>query len=148
MEEVIFSGTVADTLRMTSPMATDGQLVDALQTACAWDFVSQLPDGIHTPLGERGSGLSEGQIQRLAIARALLSDAPILLLDEATSALDIDTERRVLGNMLSSGKRRTVIVTTHRPTVLLSCTRVYAITEGCARQLTQKEIDGLTVHKA
>ena len=147
-EKVIFSGTVADTLRMTSPMATDGQLVDALQTACAWDFVSQLPDGIHTPLGERGSGLSEGQIQRLAIARALLSDAPILLLDEATSALDIDTERRVLGNMLSSGKRRTVIVTTHRPTVLLSCTRVYAITEGCARQLTQKEIDGLTVHKA
>lgn len=147
-EKVIFSGTIADTLRMTNPVATDEQLVAALKTACAWDFVSQLSDGINTPLGERGSGLSEGQIQRLAIARALLSDAPILLLDEATSALDIDTERQVLHNMLSDNRHRTVIVTTHRPTVLQSCTRVYAIDDGKARQLTQNEIDTLTAHKA
>lgn len=147
-EKVIFSGTIADTLRMTDPTATDAQLICALQTACAWDFVSKLSDGIHTPLGERGSGLSEGQIQRLAIARALLSEAPILLLDEATSALDMETERQVLHNMLSAGKRRTVIVTTHRPTVLQSCTRVYAIDEGQAQQLMQSEIDTMTAHKA
>ena len=147
-EKVIFSGTIADTLRMTNPVATDEQLAAALKTACAWDFVSQLSDGINTPLGERGSGLSEGQIQRLAIARALLSDAPILLLDEATSALDIDTERQVLHNILSGDQKRTVIVTTHRPTVLQSCTRVYAIDDGKARQLAQSEIDTLTAHRA
>ena len=147
-EKVIFSGTIADTLRMSNPMATDEQLTKVLQTACAWDFVSQLSDGINTPLGERGSGLSEGQIQRLAIARALLSNAPIMLLDEATSALDVETERQVLHNMLSGEQHRTVIVTTHRPTVLQSCTRVYEIDDGQARQLTQNEVDTLASHKA
>lgn len=147
-EKVIFSGTIADTLRMANPMASDEQLTEVLQSACAWEFVSALPQGIHTPLGERGSGLSEGQIQRLAIARALLGDAPILLLDEATSALDIETEQKVLQHMLSSGKRRTVVVTTHRPTVLLSCTHVYSITDGHAKPLTQEEISALTSHRA
>lgn len=143
-EKVVFSGTVAECLRMSNPAATDAELEQALKLACAWDFVSALPGGLHYPFKERGAGLSEGQIQRLAIARALLSSAPVMLLDEATSALDLATERAVLGNMLSSGTRRTVIVTTHRPTVLLSCARVYSIEEGRAKVLSQEEIDALT----
>lgn len=142
-EKVIFSGTIAESLRLAAPLANDEQLRQALEMACAWDFVSALPQGVNTPLGERGSGLSEGQIQRLAIARAVLSDAPLLLLDEATSALDLDTERQVLHNMLHEN-RRTVIVTTHRPTVLRSCSRVYSLTEGRAQQLTAEQIEELS----
>jgi len=143
-EKVVFSGTIAESLRLANPLAPDQRLEEALKLACAWDFVCALPGGIHYRLRERGAGLSEGQLQRLAIARALLSDAPVMLLDEATSALDLATERKVLSNMLSGDHRRTVIVTTHRPTVLLSCARVYSIDEGKARVLTQTEIDALT----
>lgn len=147
-EKVVFSGTVAECLRMSNPLATDEQLEQALRLACAWDFVSALPGGIHFRLKERGTGLSEGQIQRLAIARALLSNAPVMLLDEATSALDLATERKVLHNMLSSNRHRTIIVTTHRPTVLLSCARVYSIQDGRAKILTQEEIHALTTNPA
>lgn len=139
-EKVVFSGTIADCLRLSNANASGVELEEALRLACAWDFVSALPNGVHTQLGERGSGLSEGQIQRLAIARALLSDAPVMLLDEATSALDIRTERKVLENLLSGGAKRTVIVTTHRPTVLLSCTRVYSITGHEAALLSPSEV--------
>lgn len=147
-EKVVFSGTVADCLRMSNPFASDAQLEQALRLACAWDFVSALPGGIYFPLRERGNGLSEGQIQRLAIARSLLSDAPVMLLDEATSALDLATERSVLHNTLSFRKERTVIVTTHRPTVLLSCNRVYSIEGGRAKLLSQEEISALTAGHA
>ena len=143
-EKVVFSGTVADSLRISNPAATDAQLKTALELACAWDFVEKLPGGLDHRLKERGLGLSEGQLQRLAIARALFSDAPVMLLDEATSALDLATERKVLANMLSSGNNRTVIVTTHRPTVLLSCARVYAIRDGRAEVLSAEEIAELT----
>lgn len=142
-EKVVFSGTIADSLRMSNPLATEEEIEQALRLACAWEFVSHLPEGIHCPLKERGAGFSEGQIQRLAIARALLSDAPVMLLDEATSALDLATERVVLQNLLSSGYHRTIIVTTHRPTVLLSCTRVYSIEEGQAKLLSDREIQAL-----
>ena len=146
-EKVVFSGTIAETLRMSAPDASDAQLEKALRLACAWDFVSQLPGGLEYSMKERGLGLSEGQIQRLAIARALLSDAPVLLLDEATSALDMATERTVLRSMLSSSRKRTVIVTTHRPTVLLSCTRVYSIEHAKARLLSRQEILDMTSGK-
>ena len=141
-EKVVFSGTVADSLNMCGQHSEEA-LRAALEAACAWDFVSGLPKGTDTLLGERGSGLSEGQIQRLAIARAILSDAPVMLLDEATSALDMETERKILHNMLNGEKRRTAIVTTHRPTVLSSCDRVYAIREGKAVQLTEAEIGAM-----
>lgn len=143
-EKVIFSGTISDCLRMSNPLATEEQLEDALKQACAWDFVQELPERLNTQLRENGRGLSEGQIQRLAIARALLSPAPVMLLDEATSALDLETERTVLHNILSEGRRRTVIVTTHRPTVLLSCTRVYSIQNGQSVILTPEEIKQFT----
>ena len=137
-EKVIFSGTVRDCLRLSDPTADDEELEYALRLSCAWDFVSALPRGLDTPLGERGSGLSEGQIQRLAIARAILSSAPVMLLDEATSALDPETEKAVLHGLLA--RQRTVVVTTHRPSVLSSCTRVYAIRDGRAVQLSKEEV--------
>lgn len=125
----MFSGTIAENMRNVCPNATDEQIVHALQLSCAWEFVSRLPDGIYSKIGERGSGFSEGQSQRLSIARALLHDAPVLLLDEATSALDVATERRVLKNIMNDERPHTCLVTTHRPTVLSMCSRVYAIRE-------------------
>lgn len=95
-DNVIFSGTVAETLRLVRPNAPEEALWAALRAACAEDFVRGLPGGLDCPLRERGGSLSEGQNQRLAIARAILADAPILLLDEVTSALDLETEQRVL----------------------------------------------------
>lgn len=128
----MFSGTIAENMRNVKPDASDEDIVEVLKLACAWEFVEKLPKGIDTLVRERGGGFSEGQAQRLSIARALLRKAPILLLDEATSALDVATERRVLRNIMSDKSPRTCIVTTHRPTVLSICTRVYAIREkGC-----------------
>lgn len=126
-EKVVFSGTIAGCLRLTAPGATDDQLKEVLRLACADEFVDTLPDGIHTLLAEKGTRFSDGQIQRLAIARALLSDAPILLLDEATSALDFETERKVVENLVNQNPNRTIIVTTHRPQILNYCTRIYRI---------------------
>ena len=122
----LFSGTVAENLRMNKPDASEETLYEALRLACAEEFVRQLPLGLDTPVRER-EGLSEGQLQRLCIARALLSDAPILLMDEATSALDIDTERKVLENIMRSQSHRTCILTTHRPSVLEISHQVYRI---------------------
>ena len=92
----------------------------ALQIACADGFVGELEQGIDTLLGERGTGLSEGQMQRIAIARAVFSNRPILLLDEATSSLDEETEARLLGN-LRAMTDKTVIIITHRLAVLSIC---------------------------
>ncbi len=141
----LLSGTVAENLRMVKEDATDEQIEDALRIACAWDFVSKLPDGINSKLGERGRGLSEGQAQRVAIARAVLRDAPILLLDEATSALDVATERQVLRNIIQQRPNKTCIVTTHRPTVLNLCQRVYRLSETRATELSEEESSRLAM---
>lgn len=122
-----FSGTVRENLQMIRPDATDAQLYDVLRMACAEDLIQALPLGLDTPVREQGGGFSEGQLQRLCIARALLSNAPILLLDEATSALDIETEQKVLNNIMHSQKGRTCIITTHRPSVLEISHRIYRI---------------------
>ena len=129
-EKAMFSGTVAEMLRLFSPEATDEEINAALKAACAYDFVAALPEGINTPLGERGAGFSEGQNQRLAIARAVLRKAPVLLLDEATSALDLETERRVLENITALCRGKTLIVMTHRESVLPLCDSVYRISGG------------------
>lgn len=141
----ILAGTIAENLRMVREDATDEELEQALKTACAWEFVSKLPDGIHSRLGERGRGLSEGQAQRIAIARALLRDAPVLLLDEATSALDVATERQVLRSVIRQCPNRTCIVTTHRPTVLSMCRRVYRVSDGDVRELSAEESSRLAM---
>lgn len=123
----MFAGTIAYNMRNVKEDATDEEIISALKLACAWDFVEKLPEGINTEIRERGAGFSEGQAQRLSIARALLKKAPILLLDEATSALDNETAQRVLANITSDESPRTVIVTTHREEVMEICDRIYSI---------------------
>ena len=111
-------------------MAPDAELtalIEVLKQAEAWDFISRLPNGMDTRIDEQGVNFSEGQIQRICIARALLRNAPVLIMDEATSALDTETETRVLKNMMTSDANRTCILTTHRPSMLQYCTRVYQI---------------------
>lgn len=140
----MFSGTIASNMRNVKPDATDEEIIEALKLSCAWDFVEKLPLQIETELQERGGGLSEGQCQRLSIARALLRKSPILLLDEATSALDVATERKVLRSIMADTYPRTVIVTTHRPTVLNACTRVYSIHSKTCELLSGDEIDRMS----
>ena len=137
----MFSGTIADNMRNVKEDATDEEIVEALKIACAWEFVERLPQGIHSEIKERGGGFSEGQAQRLSIARAILKRAPILLLDESTSALDMATERRVLQNIMQDKYPRTTIVTTHRPTVLNICNRVYSIGDRKCVLLSKEEIE-------
>ena len=137
----MFSGTIAENMRNVKPDATDEEIIEALKLSCAWDFVEKLPNGIQSVVKERGGGFSEGQAQRLSISRALLRKSPILLLDEATSALDVATERKVLKNIMQDTYPRTCIVTTHRPTVLNICTRVYAIRDKRCEVLNEVEIE-------
>ena len=123
----IFSGTVREALTFGDQHVTDDAIWQALDIAAA-DFVKELPDGLGARLGERGAGLSEGQLQRLAVARAVLSEHPILLLDEATSALDEGTEERLLNN-LKRMTDRTVLIVTHRPRVRAISDRVWVLRE-------------------
>ncbi len=139
----MFSGTIAQNLRNVMPDASDEDIIKALQLACAWNFVSKLPDGINSEIKERGGGFSEGQAQRLSIARAILRRSPFLLLDEATSALDVATERMVLKNLMQDTYPRTCIVTTHRPTVLNMCQRVYEIHDKQCTLLDDDKINRL-----
>ena len=135
----VFSGTIAENLRLVKPEASDEELEEVLKVACAWDFVSRFPDGLDHRLGAGGRGVSEGQAQRLAIARALLRSAPILLLDEATSGLDIATEQQLLKNLRQSGRLNTCILVTHRPESARFCSRTYEIHR---RQVTEVTEDG------
>ena len=135
----IFSGTIAENLRMVKEDASDEEIIEALKSACAYEFVSRLEGGINAKIGARGQGLSEGQCQRIAIARALLREAPILLLDEATSALDVSTERKVLNNIMINHPNKTCIVTTHRPSVLNMCQRVYRVMDTKLTVLSEEE---------
>lgn len=118
----LLSGTIRDNLRLGNLSATDDDMLNALHRACA-DFVCELPDGLDTVCSESGGGLSEGQAQRIAIARALLRDGSVMLFDEATSSLDPDTERRLLANLLAD-RQRTIIFVTHRMAVVDYCDRV------------------------
>ena len=139
----LLSGTIAENMRLARQDATDEEIIEALKLACAWEFVEKLPDGINDNIYERGKGLSEGQAQRISIARALLRDAPVMLMDEATSALDVETERTVLRSILQKSPDRTFILTTHRPTVLSMCDRVYRVVDKQITRLDQQEINSI-----
>ena len=121
----LLSGTIRDNLLMGCPDATDDDLWRVLRLVCG-DFVATLPQGLDTVCSEAGGGLSEGQAQRIAIARALLRNRSIMLFDEATSALDPDTERQLLENILSD-RSKTVIFITHRPAVVDYCDQVLRV---------------------
>ena len=128
---ILMNGTIREVVSFAEPAAAgdDKRLQKALAIVCADGFVGGLEQRVDTQLGEQGTGLSEGQMQRIAIARAVFSDAPILLLDEATSSLDADTERTLLEN-LRSMTDKTVVIVTHRPAALTICDRVLRFTEG------------------
>ncbi len=132
----LMAGTICDTVAFAEQGDSPDlqRVVVACKAACAWDFIRALPQGLDTPLGQRGTGLSEGQVQRLAVARAVYSQAPVLLLDEATSALDAETEREMLANLRALPGRAAVLVT-HREATLAVCDRVVEICGGsCAEQ--------------
>lgn len=126
---MILSGTIKDNLTLGKPDVSEENLVNATKTACIYDMIEKLPDGFDTVLGERGLGLSEGQIQRLAIARAIIADAPIILLDECTSALDIETETKILDN-IKNLKSKTVLFISHRANTLKICDSVLHMDGG------------------
>ena len=117
---LILSGTIRQNIVISKPDANDAEIAKALYVSAADEFIAALPHGLETQLEESGAGLSEGQLQRIAIARAVLGGAPILLLDECTSALDEETEKTVLERIKAlTGK--TCIAVTHRPAALELC---------------------------
>ncbi len=120
---MVLSGTIRENISFCRPDASDKDIIKASKLAMIWDFIETLPEGLDTVIGERGLGLSEGQIQRLAIARAFLCDAPILLLDEATSALDEGTEKGLLENIRSL-EGKTCIFISHKHRTIEMCDRI------------------------
>ncbi len=125
----LMSGTIREIVTFSdkNQMKDEIRINKALKIACADEFVSYLENGIDTMLGERGTGLSEGQMQRIAVARAIFSDNPILLFDEATSALDEQTERQLIEN-LRTMTDKTVVIVTHRPAALEICDKIFEFT--------------------
>lgn len=126
---LLLSGTIRENITIAKPDATEEELRHAVYVSAMDAYVPQLPQGLDTPLGEGGAGLSEGQIQRLAIARAVLGGAPILLLDECTSALDEETEKTVL-QRLRALPGRTCLAVTHRPAALDVCDHIIRVKDG------------------
>lgn len=126
---LILSGSIRDNIAFFDDNVDDEKIISAAENACIWDFISTLPKGLDTVIGENGSGLSEGQLQRISIARALYSDAPIILLDEATSALDENTEANVLKN-IKEMKNKTCIIITHKDAALKICDKHFRLTDG------------------
>ncbi|MGO4458484.1 thiol reductant ABC exporter subunit CydD [Streptomyces sp. M-16] len=126
----LFAGTIAENVRLARPGAPDEAVEAALRDAGAWEFVSALPGGTRTPLGEGGVGLSAGQRQRLSLARAFLADRPVLLLDEPTAALDGGTEAAVVEAVRRLAVGRTVLLVVHRPALLAVADRVVRVGEG------------------
>lgn len=119
----LFQGTIRENLQMAEKTADDGALWEALEKACAKEFVENLPQGLDTPIGERATGISEGQAQRIAIARAMLRKAPVVIFDEATSALDEETEEKILQNISQQDRDTAYIIITHRQKALEYCTK-------------------------
>lgn len=136
----LFSGSIRDNLKYGNPYASDDEIKAALKNACALDFVNELEDGLDTMIGEKGVGISEGQAQRIAIARSFLRERPILILDEATSALDPETEVNVLKAVRALPTKPTCIIITHRPSALNICNRIMKLEKGHLREVSKESI--------
>lgn len=132
----LFSGLIINNLSRGKPDATDEEMEQAARAACAWNFIEEQPQGLRTAIGEGGIGLSEGQAQRLGIARAFLRKAPVLILDEATSALDMQTEVELLEHIRNLEHHPTCLVITHRPSALKICSRILKLEEGILTEET------------
>ena len=143
-EAHLWSGTIEENLRLGKPAATGDEIRRACEAAVAWDFVHRLPDGLHTVLGEAGMTLSAGQKVRLAIARALLREAPILLFDEPTSALDAETAERLIDSLGGYLAGRTAIIVSHQPAVLRIVDRAYLLDAGGCRPYRLEEPTALS----
>ena len=126
---MLVSGTIRENLTFINSDATDDEIQQAIKISCAKQFIDELPKGIDTVIGEKGLGLSEGQVQRLAIARSLLSKSPVLLLDEATSALDENTEKEFLSNLKELNNVSCIIVS-HKKAALEICNKKIQIIDG------------------
>ena len=136
----LFSGSIRDNLKYGNPNASDDEIKAALSNACALDFVNELENGLDTMIGEKGVGISEGQAQRIAIARSFLRERPILILDEATSALDPETEVIVLKAVRELPTKPTCIIITHRPSALNICNRIMKLEKGHLREVSRESI--------
>lgn len=137
----LFTGTIKENLGFGKVDATDEELMNMMEKVSAKAFVEELEDGLETVIGERGLGISEGQAQRIAIARALLRDKPILILDEVTSALDTETEAQIMASIQSNIAGKTCVIITHRPSTLAYCNRVYKITKGHVTQVDNQYME-------
>lgn len=129
-DSILFNDTVAGNLKVANENATEEEIIEALKIANAWEFVSQLPEGIHTNVGDSGNKLSGGQKQRLSIARAVLKNPPIMILDEATSALDTESERLVQEALENMMKNRTSVVIAHRLSTIQNANTIVVLSKG------------------
>jgi ATP-binding cassette subfamily B protein len=137
----LFEGTIRENLAYGNPAASDTEIIDAAKTAEAWSFIEALPEGMNTPVGERGVRLSGGQRQRLSLARALLKNPPILVLDEATSAVDNETEAAIQRSLKRIGHNRTVIMIAHRLSTIVDADSIAVIEGGkVLEQGTHREL--------
>ncbi|MCI6190087.1 MAG: ABC transporter ATP-binding protein/permease [Clostridium sp.] len=123
----LFSGSISNNLRVGKEEASVEEMEEALKNSCALEFVNSLKDGLNTIIGEHGYGLSEGQAQRIAIARALIKKSQFMILDEATSSLDMDTELNIIKNIMNIKDRPTCLIVTHRKSILKYCNRIITI---------------------
>ena len=136
----LFSGSIEENLRYGNTVASIEEINEALTKSCAIDFINELDDGIKTVIGEKGLGISEGQAQRIAIARSFLRERPILILDEATSSLDPETEINVLKSIKHLSYKPTCIIITHRPSALNICNRIYKLSNGSLFEISKDAV--------
>jgi ATP-binding cassette subfamily B protein len=135
-EPVLFSASIAENIAYAKPDATEAQIIQAAKAANAHEFISRLPEGYNTRVGERGTRLSGGERQRVSLARAFLRDAPILILDEPTSSVDVETETGIMEAMDRLMHGRTTFMIAHRLSTLENCDRRLHIQAGRLVEVT------------
>ncbi len=137
----LFHDTIANNIRFGQPEASMDMVIDAAKRACCHDFISELPDGYDTVLGEAGASLSGGQKQRISIARAIMKDAPIIILDEATANVDPENERELMLAIKELTKEKTILMIAHRLKTVRNADRIYVIDKGkIAQQGTHEDL--------